>query len=543
MTARRPLPYALAGLAVVTAATGAAVAGPAAATSTCPKPPPMTFAPPKYVDETRAGGEPIVFTYPDGTLLYGAHAGSTHFYTPEAAALGTAAFGENYNGQTYYWYSTSNGGEWTYVDRTLPPDNAPATGFSDPEFAFDTAGSVYVSEINLVNVAVSKSTDKGRSYTLQNPTSNIFTDRQWTEGDTKDVVYMVSNPTGPGGAVSSSTIDEYKVNSGHTMYKSTDGGKTWTPGFKDPGGLGDIRVDKRNGTVYEAHYGGGELSIAAFRDARTQDFRTQVKPDTHVVASGVRMLAHWPAFDLDPHGNLYITWDESGEGDRDAGVYYSYSTDAGRHWAKPIRVDTDDKTDIWPWIGVGDDGRVGIAWLEADVALPSQDAETPGSHGWRIVGAETVTGLGCAGGRTPSFTTAVMTPDPIHTGTICQGGTTCQATLTDRRLGDYFSVDVDNTGMLYAGYSDTRRPGAVSLPAFVRQTGGAPLVLGTGPAKGGSGGSTGGTGSTTGSRGGSGSGNGNGSGLAATGADLAFPAAAGLLALAAVAVRRRRRTG
>jgi hypothetical protein len=70
----------------------------------------------------------------------------------------------------------------------------------------------------------------------------------------------------------------------------------------------------------------------------------------------------------------------------------------------------------------------------------------------------------------------VATKDPVHTGTICQGGTTCQAMLIDRRLGDYFSVDVDGTGRMYVGYSDTRVPGSVSLPAFVRQSGGASLL-------------------------------------------------------------------
>ena len=189
------------------------------------------------------------------------------------------------------------------------------------------------------------------------------------------------------------------------------------------------------------------------------------------------MLAHWPAFDLDPSGNIYVTWDESGKGDRDAGIYYSRSTDGGRTWAAPVRVDTDDKTDIWPWIGVGDNGRVGIAWLEADKKLPNQDAQTAGTYGWRVIGAVTTTGLGCAGSKTPSFSVATATKDPIHTGTICQGGTVCQAQLIDRRLGDYFSVDVDSTGRLWAGYSDTRVAGAVSLPAFVRQRGGPSLVV------------------------------------------------------------------
>lgn len=534
MSRRRLAVPLLACLAAAGAVAGAGSSN-AVSTTTCPAPPPISFAEPKYVDMRRAGGEPIVFTHPDGHLLYGAHAGSTHFYTPAAGDTDTGAFAENYQGQTYYWYSETDGGEWKFVPRVLPPDNAAMTGFSDPEFAFDTAGNVFVSEINLVNVAVSKSSDGGRTYVLQNPTGNIFTDRQWTEADTEDVLYLVSNPTGPGGTYAPGQVG-YQVNSGHTMYKSVDGGKTFTPGFKNPGGLGDIRVDKRNGTVYEAHLSGSELSMAAWRDARNQDFMTQVEPEMNVVDDDVHMIAHWPAFDLDPSGNLYITWDENGNGERPAGIYYSYSTDAGKTWAKAIRVDADEKTSIWPWLGVGDDGKVGIAWLEADVELPGHNAETAGSHGWRIVGATSVTGLGCAGGLAPSFSRAVMTPEPMHTGTICQGGTVCQATATDRRLGDYFSVDIDNKGMMYAGYSDTRQGGAVSLPGFVRQNGGAPLVgpgtkPGTKPVTkpgGNTGGNQGGSGSQPGAH-------------PATGLPGVLPVVAVLVALGAAALVRRRR--
>ena len=525
----------LGGLAVLAAATGAATVQAAPSATTCPAPPAISFEEPKYVDSSRAGGEPIVFTHPDGQLLYGSHAGSTHFYTPAAPDADTAAFGENYQGQTYYWYSESNGGEWTFSSRLAPPDNAPMTGFSDPEFAYDTKGNVYVSEINLVNVAVSKSTDGGKTYKLQNATANIFTDRQWMEADEEDVLYMVSNPTGPGGTYSPGQTN-YQVNSGHTMYKSVDGGKTFTPGFKDPGGLGDIRVDKRNGTVYEAHYSGNEMTIAAWRNARNQDFKTLVEPEQHIVFDDVHMIAHWPAFDLDDQGNLYITWDENGVGDLEAGIYYAYSSDEGRTWSKPLRVNTNGNTAIWPWIGVGDEGRVGIAWFEADTALAGHNAATQGTHGWRVVGATSITALGCAGGKAPSFAVGVMTPDPIHKGTICQGGTACQATLTDRRLGDYFSVDVDGDGMLYAGYSDTAQGGAVSLPGFVRQNGGAPLVV----KKGGGGGNQPPPGGNTG-----------GGGPAAppqaiprhpaTGLEPVFPAVAALLAVGAVAARRRRR--
>ena len=53
----------------------------------------------------------------------------------------------------------------------------------------------------------------------------------------------------------------------------------------------------------------------------------------------------------------------------------------------------------------------GIAWLEADKKLPNNDAETPGTHGWRIRGAVTTTALGCATSKTPSFSVATATKD------------------------------------------------------------------------------------------------------------------------------------
>ena len=435
-----------------------------AAAPGCSEPAPLSFSPATYVDRARAGGEPLVATYPNGRILYSSHAGTTHFFTPTAGNPGSTAFVENYAGQTYFWTSDDNGATWTFRPRLVPGQGVPGSGFSDPEIAIDSAGNVYFSEINLVNVAVSKSSDKGSTWSLQNVGGAILTDRQWTEADRKDELYFVANGQ-PGGTGTG-------VVSGHYISKSTDGGKTFTSSIADSvggAGVGDIRVDKRDGTVYETHLTGGKLSMAAFRKARSGDLHAT---DTNLIADGISMTAHWPAFDLDPEGNLYVTWSERGGGEREGGIWYSFSTDRGRTWATPIRVNTGDHTAIWPWLGVGDEGRVGIAWLEADRKLPSNNAETAGDYPWRVMAAATTTGLGCA-----RFSRAVATPTPVHTGTICQGGTTCQATLTDRRLGDYFSVDVDNTGRMYVGYSDTQVPAAVSLPAFVRQKDGPSLLV------------------------------------------------------------------
>jgi hypothetical protein len=435
----------------------------------------LTFSTPTYVDMTRAGGEPSVVQHPDGTLLYAAHAGTTHFYSLEADDPTSEAFFEEYRGQVHAWYSTDHGKTWNFVDRTLPPDNAPGSGFSDPDFAIDAAGNTYLSEINLANVAMSKSTTSGKSYTLQNFFAEDITDRQWSAAGPANVVFLDGNPEESGGTVPTEPVG----NSAHTIYRSLDGGKTFSEGIADGGGLGDIVFDQAGKTLYEAHLSGGTLQIASFRRALDPVAATALTPEISSVATGVSMLSHWPAIDVDTKGNVYMVWDESGAGTRAAGIWYSYSTTAGRTWAKPTRVDPDNHTDIWPWIAVGDPGKVAIAWMGNDHALAGSDAETAGPDDpWNIYVAQTQNGLGCLNSTSPGFRTSRATPDPFHVGTICMGGTTCQAMLIDRRLGDYFTIDIDATGAVVAAYSDTREGGAVSLPAFVRQSGGSAFQKG-----------------------------------------------------------------
>ena len=435
----------------------------------CPAPAEaLKFEKQKYIDMTRAGGEPTVEQHPDGTLMYGSHAGTTHFYTPAAADPTTAAFVENYTGQTYYYFSKDHGKTWTFQDRTLPPNNSPMSGFSDPEYAIDEAGQVYVSEINLLNVAVSKASGSDTPFVLQNFFGQTISDRQWMEADKKDVLYLVGNELGGG-----TFPTDPAGNVGHYLHRSTDGGKTFSAGIADGAGLGDLQIDRRNGTLYEAYYTGGTLSMTAYRNARKGDL---TNPETNVVAEQVSMLSHWPSFDLDSDGNLYMTWDESGQGGRPGGVWYSYSTDAGKTWVTPTRVDTNNNTDIWPWLAVGDKGKVAVAWLGADQELPNHDAETPGDQEWRIYVAQTLNGLGCSGSDAPGFKVVTATPRAVHTSTICQGGTVCQAELVDRRLGDFFTIEIDNSGHVWGGYSDTAEGGATALPGFVHQSGG-PLFI------------------------------------------------------------------
>jgi len=435
-----------------------------------------------YIDESRAGGEPLITVHPNGDLLWGSHAGTTHFYSPAAASPTSGAFVENYEGQTYQYYLDDEAG-WVFVPRQGPGDGdvapvagQPASGFSDPEFAIDQAGNVFISEINLANVAVSKSTDGGRSYGLQNTFAFTQSDRQWMAADAEDELYMTANGFGGG-----PFPNEPAGYLNHFMSKSTDGGITWNGASQThTDGVGDIQIDHERGIMYEmSATTSGFLGIARFPNIREEstDFTAEVfEIASQVGMSGVQRLID-PTFDLDDQGNVYATWSDNGDGLRPAGIYYSHSTDQGETWALPTRVDPDDNGDAWPWITAGAPGQVAVTWLQSNEVptgpLPGEDQS--GEAQWHVTVATTSTGLGCAGAEGAGFTLTTASSEPVHTGTICQGGTVCQAELVDRRLGDYFSIVADLDGFIHVAVSDTRQGGAIALPLHIRQVSGATL--------------------------------------------------------------------
>ena len=454
---------------------GAQTAEPAA----CPAPAaPMQFET-KYIDETRAGGEPIVQTHPEGQLLWGSHAGTTHFYTPAAGDPQTAAFLQNYQGQTYQYVSDDAGDTWQFVPRepisTVDPESGlPNSGFSDPEFAIDLAGNVFISEINLANIAVSKSTDGGRNYKLQSLAEITLSDRQWMEADEENVLWFVANTFG-GGSTSSGNPVTGSLN--HHLYKSTDGGKT----FSKPQNLGgqqssDIDVDKRDGTLYELHSVGSRLEMWAARNARNEAPPNVVFDKVTIAQNYNRKSSIGPTFDVDPYGNLYVVWDDDGSAGREKGVWFTYSFDQGRTWAEAVRMNDGNGTAFWPWVAAGEHGA-SMVWLENRDELPNNepqdaDADDP----WHVMAAQVLAcdtdGDGGVDTMSPLSAPQQTTQDPVHLGTICTGGTTCQAMAIDRRLGDYFANAIDREGNTYISVSDTMQGGAVSLPRVIRQVGG-----------------------------------------------------------------------
>ena len=414
--------------------------------------PPLTFGTPKIVDAVRAGGEPSVQGLPDGSLLYSAHAGTTHIYKSN---MPDPDFFTPYEGSDYVWRSADGGATWSYIGVAgtgAGPHAGP--GFSDPAFAVDKVGNVYVAGIDLSNVYVAKSSDSGQTW-LGNPVAALITDREWLAADEANVVYMNGN----------------EERRGRMLWKSTDGGVSWnfSGGVKLPGSgpPSPMTVDQSDGRLYFPMGDGG--NIAVYPSARSDTF-TPVVYGT--VPGG---LPHVHGFlnplAVDAAGNAYVV------SNTDKTIKVSYSTDRGLTWTTNT-IHSGTTSVLWPWVSAGADGRVAVSWLQSDTGA-SDNSQAHGN--FRVYSAQSITGHGwtdtCNAKQPPVYEGALSSSGVVHSGEICQQGLSCNVSIgpsSDRRLGDYLTNSLTADGRLVVAYATTtfKPSGAIAHPAFVAETGG-----------------------------------------------------------------------
>jgi hypothetical protein len=173
--------------------------------------------------------------------------------------------------------------------------------------------------------------------------------------------------------------------------------------------------------------------------------------------------------------------DEKSDGE----VTVNYFNRQTKQWAEPITIPNGGRDALWPWLTAGDDGRLAVAWFERE---PETDkffikvAYTLNAHGTTVT---------CSDGSKefiePQFTQANASGRPIHDAKICLSGTTCNANPSfeggDRRLGDFFTINFDRDGNLIIASADTMLksptggPKAISNPIFIKQSGGAKMLV------------------------------------------------------------------
>jgi hypothetical protein len=462
-------------------ATAAAPSGPA-------------FAPPVYVDQELAGGEPEVFADTlHGTLVYTAHEGTTHLYRDGivSSPWGNFSFVTNYCNQVNVWTSPDNGVNW-YRDRYLgsPCPTSPAinTGFSDPDLTQDAGGRLYNTGIDLVNDALFSSIDGGKTWDRGTAECHDG-DRPWLAGAEANQVYLATD-----------TLEGSM--SGHQVFVSNDGGSSCSlQGIDDFGsladggsytGFGKLYYDRGSGTLIEPaifNHGDGSFGVGISTMAAGASAFTP-----HEAVKGTSMYAHWPAIAIDAGGAVYLTWDTN---DRQAGtaggcdgaqtpapnsIMLVSTKDLGNTWSTPIAVAHPAGARVlWPWVAAGDAGKVSVIWYQTEPQDGLPDLDCQGGH----IHAMEATLLG-ATGKKPQSWVVDAAGRPVHLGWVCQGGTTCVATGQDRRLGDYFTNALDARGCVLIATGDSRltdpttgAPLPTARPLFIRQVGG-PRLLGTG---------------------------------------------------------------
>jgi hypothetical protein len=462
---------------------GASAAGPSA----------PTFAPPIYVDQQLAGGEPEVFADTlHGRLIYSSHEGTTHLYRDGivSSPWGDFNFVSNYCNQVNVWTSPDGGANW-YRDRYLgsPCPSSPTinTGFSDPDLTQDAGGRVYDTGINLVNDALFSSADGGQTWTQGNADCHDG-DRPWLAGAKANQVFMGTDTLEGSG-------------SGHQVFVSNDGGQTCSAtGIDDNGSLADggswsafgkLYYDRLNGAVVEPAvfmHGDGSFGVGI---STMQSGATSFTP--HEGFHGTSMYAHWPAIAIDSAGTVYVVWDTD---NRQAGtsggcngaatpaansIMMISTNDLGSTWSSPVTITHPGTRVLWPWIAAGDQGKVSVVWYqtESQDGMPDLDCQPGHIH----VMEDSLTN---ASGKKPTGTIVDAAGRYVHDGWVCQGGTTCVATGQDRRLGDYFTNTLDARGCVLIATGDTRMtdpttggPLPTARPLFIRQNGG-PRLIGSG---------------------------------------------------------------
>jgi hypothetical protein len=469
----------------------------------------LHFGAPIFVDRTLAGGEPTAaYALKSGLLVYTSHEGTTHLFTSglPGAPAESGGFITGYHNQVNIWTSSDNGKTWNLVPFGSATDPF-ATGFSDPDLTQDANDNIYNTGIDLANDALFSSQDGGKTW-LTGTLQCHEGDRPWLAGGGKNEVFL------------STDTEE----SGHVVFQSTDAGASCSSSsIPDNGSTSDGGSYAGSGKLFYDHMRGSLIEPVYYSDSNntvdgvgvgilphaSSAFSDPSAKFTDVEVAKTTAFSHWPAMAIDSAGNYYLVWDTN---DRDAStangcpgtysgsasfgslppvnaptplankVMMSVSTDGGQHWSTPRAVgDAPGHRLLWPWITAGSAGRVGVVYYQYDSVVDPDCA--PATAKVSVMAAE-LTG---ADGANPTETVVDAAGRPIHTGSICAGGTTCAAdnaiTSEDRRLGDYFTDATDSRGCLIIATGDTTIVDAVtggtspiSHPVFLRQDGGTGLT-------------------------------------------------------------------
>ena len=335
------------------------------------------------------------------------------------------------------WYS-KDGGK-TFEELQTPGHAREWSVGAEGDLAVDEEGRTYFVDTYIPGMITTRWSDHGDTWDFTAPTAGVtpgVNDRPWLAWSKKALSLYVN----------------YGI--GTQVYTSTDNGQSWSsPGMNSWNGStdgqpffpGHVSADRNTGTQWLAgvvHDAKGRALIGAHV---SKDGGATFNES--VVSYPQRKDGFTPVFvgasAVDSAGNGYVTWGTYDNGGCD--VYYAASTNDGKSWNKPVKVNSGGGCATFPWIAAGADGKISVVWYETQYsktipgvsqALAYQDA-IPADTPWTVHAAA----ITRATAPKPSITSAeIPTKGPILLGPL------------QRELWDFFQVTIGPDGRMYIAF-------------------------------------------------------------------------------------------
>lgn len=383
------------------------------------------------VDATRWSGEPSILAMADGTLLITGAGGMTRFVEDPTAAPGNF-------GQSYIWRSTDGGATWAFVDLGLPGQANALLPYRNAimgvegDLAEDEAGHAYFVDLTMLAAnGVAVSDDAGASWTArQNPVVGLpAADRPWLAAMGDGHVWM----------------KYLHLALGQRVAHSGDGGLTFLEDVELPDcGSAGLTADVASGHVLAPCVADGQVFLLRTGDGPMDWERIEV---AQAEGDAGDSAADFPSVAVAGPGQYVVVWREGAE--EGTLIRYAWSLDAGATWSAPTSVDATPATRVFPWADANAAGQIAIVWYEA--ATPGDPNTVDGV--WYPKHASLV----LAGGALSPPVVTDLSADPVHEGSICTSGLACviEGRAKDRRLLDFFEVDVDAAGVSHVAWTST----------------------------------------------------------------------------------------
>jgi hypothetical protein len=292
-------------------------------------------------------------------------------------------------------YSDDSGATWQLAIGTAPP-NYKMSG--DVSVAYDILGHAILCYIAFDKLGTAE-------YWAHNATRNgVFVRRSLDGGKTweanavpvdeeatrpempfEDKPYLVAddNPNSPYAGSLYVGWTEFSLTKSVILFsRSKDGGITWSVPFEISSHEGLPRDDNgsvkgfaaaaaSNGLLYATWADGNSIVLATSRDGGITFTPSRKVLDVaapYFAVEGVERANSFPQIGIDPrNGKVFVTWSDYRNGDVD--IFCASSSDRGRNWSHPIRVNSDPlhngADQFFQWLAVDPaDGAVNVLFYD-----------------------------------------------------------------------------------------------------------------------------------------------------------------------------------